>query len=42
MKGEWTPEDEVFLDGLCPPGQSTTHGFCDPRYPVQGRVKQVG
>ena len=42
MKGDWTAEDEEFLDQFCPPGQSTTHGYCDPRYPVRGRVKRIG
>ncbi|MDB3954360.1 aldo/keto reductase [Alphaproteobacteria bacterium] len=41
MEGDWTAEDEAFLDSLCPPGQSTTHGYCDPRYPVRGRIRQV-
>ena len=42
LKGDWTAEDEVFLDTLCPPGHSTTHGYADPRYPIRGRVKLVG
>jgi aryl-alcohol dehydrogenase-like predicted oxidoreductase len=42
MEGSWTEEDEAFLDTLCPPGFSTTHGYVDPRYPVRGRVKVAG
>ena len=38
MNGAWTEEDEELINQLCPPGQATTHGYCDPRYPVRGRV----
>ena len=41
MNGAWTEEDEELINQLCPPGQATTHGYCDPRYPVRGRVSLI-
>lgn len=32
-----TPEDEAFIDGLVKPGHSSTPGYTDPGYPVEGR-----
>lgn len=33
-----TVEDETFVDTLVVPGHTSTHGFTDPFYPVEGRV----
>lgn len=32
-----TPQDEAFIDGLVKPGHSSTPGYTDPGYPVEGR-----
>ncbi len=32
-----TPEDEDFIDDMVPPGQASTPGYSDPKYPVTGR-----
>jgi aryl-alcohol dehydrogenase-like predicted oxidoreductase len=32
-----TPDDEVFVDSLNPPGEHTGKGFQDPLYPIAGR-----
>lgn len=32
-----TAEDEAFIDGLVRPGHSSTYGYTDPGYPVEGR-----
>ncbi|MEO1091141.1 MAG: aldo/keto reductase [Pseudomonadota bacterium] len=31
------PAAEAFWDGHVPPGHSSTHGYTDPAYPVEGR-----
>jgi len=31
------PEDEQFIDSLVRPGHTSTHGYTDPGYPVEGR-----
>jgi aryl-alcohol dehydrogenase-like predicted oxidoreductase len=31
------PDDETFVDSLVPPGHTSTHGYTDPGYPVEGR-----
>jgi aryl-alcohol dehydrogenase-like predicted oxidoreductase len=33
-----TPEDEVLVDELVPPGEHTGKGYHDPNYPVRGRI----
>ena len=33
-----TPEDEALVDSLVRPGHSSTHGYTDPAYPLNGRV----
>jgi aryl-alcohol dehydrogenase-like predicted oxidoreductase len=30
--------DEAAVDALVKPGHASTHGYTDPKYPVQGRV----
>jgi aryl-alcohol dehydrogenase-like predicted oxidoreductase len=32
-------EDEALVDGLVKPGHSSTHGYTDPMYPLNGRVR---
>ena len=32
-----TPEDEAFVDRLVSPGHSSTPGYNDPSYPIEGR-----
>ncbi len=32
-----TPEDEALVDSLVRPGHSSTHGYTDPAYPLNGR-----
>ncbi|URG49304.1 aldo/keto reductase [Pectobacterium quasiaquaticum] len=32
-----TDEDEKLVDSLVPPGHTSTHGYTDPGYPVEGR-----
>lgn len=34
---ELGPDDEKLVDGLVVPGHTSTHGFTDPGYPVEGR-----
>jgi aryl-alcohol dehydrogenase-like predicted oxidoreductase len=34
-----TPEDEVFVNSLVPPGEHSGKGFNDPLYPVTGRTR---
>ena len=41
LKGSWRKQDEDLINKLCPSGQATTHGYCDPRYPVRGRVSII-
>ena len=38
----WTAEDEALANALVPPGQPSTPGFSDPRFPVVGRFARVG
>ncbi|MEA9392064.1 aldo/keto reductase [Acerihabitans sp. TG2] len=33
-----TPEDEQFINQLVIPGHSSTPGYTDPNYPVEGRL----
>ena len=33
-----TAEDEAFINSLVPPGHTSTPGYTDPGYPVEGRV----
>lgn len=33
-----TAEDEAFVDSLVAPGHSSTPGYTDPGYPIEGRV----
>ncbi|MEI4941460.1 aldo/keto reductase [Aeromonas caviae] len=33
-----TAEDEAFINSLIPPGHTSTPGYTDPGYPVEGRV----
>ena len=37
LEKTFTVEDEAFLDSLVPSGFPSTYGYCDPRYPFQGR-----
>lgn len=32
-----TDEDEAFIDSLVQPGHMSTHGYTDPKYPIEGR-----
>jgi aryl-alcohol dehydrogenase-like predicted oxidoreductase len=32
-----TPDDERFIDGLVAPGHTSTPGYSDPGYPIEGR-----
>jgi aryl-alcohol dehydrogenase (NADP+) len=32
------PDDEAFVDSLVVPGHTSTHGYTDANYPVEGRV----
>ena len=34
-----TMEDEALVDSLVKPGHSSTHGYTDPMYPLNGRVR---
>lgn len=34
----FTVDDETFVDLLVPPGHSSTPGYTDPAYPIEGRV----
>jgi aryl-alcohol dehydrogenase-like predicted oxidoreductase len=36
--GKLGPADEKLIDSLVPPGQPSTPGYSDPKYPVNGRV----
>jgi len=38
---ELTSEDEQFVDRLVKPGHSSTHGYNDPRYPINGRFPRT-
>jgi len=38
----FTAEDEAYFDSLVPPGQFSTPGFVDPKFPVMGRFPMVG
>mgnify|MGYP000508748192 FL=1 len=33
-----TADDEAFINSLVPPGHTSTPGYTDPGYPVEGRV----
>jgi aryl-alcohol dehydrogenase-like predicted oxidoreductase len=37
----WTGEDEALVDSLVVPGHSSTPGYTDPQYPVEGRFAGV-
>ena len=37
----WTAQDEALADGLVPAGHSSTPGFTDPAYPVEGRFAAI-
>ena len=37
----WTAEDEALANRLVPPGQPSTPGFTDPRFPVEGRYARM-
>ena len=37
----WTAEDEALINELVAPGHSSTHGYNDPGYPIEGRPVQV-
>ncbi len=39
---KWTVEDEALANKLVPSGHSSTPGYNDPRYPVEGRCLRVG
>lgn len=34
---EWSADDEALVDALVAPGHSSTPGYTDPAYPVEGR-----
>ncbi len=34
---ELGPDDERFADSLVPLGHTSTHGYTEPGYPVEGR-----
>lgn len=34
-------EDEVFVDGLVPPGYASTHGYSDPAHRISGREPRL-
>ncbi|HKA44121.1 MAG TPA: aldo/keto reductase [Burkholderiales bacterium] len=36
------PEDEALIDGLVPPGHTSTPGYTDPKFPILGRVPRSG
>ena len=36
-----TPEDEALVDGLVVTGHSSTPGYNDPAYPIEGRVPRA-
>ena len=36
--GRLGPADEKLIDSLVPPGQPSTPGYSDPKYPVNGRI----
>ena len=38
----WTPEDEALANSLVPAGHSSTPGYTDPQYPIDGRFARVG
>jgi aryl-alcohol dehydrogenase-like predicted oxidoreductase len=38
----FTPEDEVFVDGLVVTGHPSTPGYNDPAYPIEGRPARTG
>lgn len=38
----YTADDEAFLDGLCGSGCTPNPGYTDPRYPLRGRVTDLG
>jgi aryl-alcohol dehydrogenase-like predicted oxidoreductase len=31
-------QDEALVDSLVPPGHTSTPGYTDPKFPIQGRV----
>ena len=37
----FTPEDETFVDGLVVTGHSSTPGYNDPAYPIEGRIPRT-
>ena len=41
LKYNFTAEDEAYFDSLVPPGQFSTPGFVDPKFPVKGRFSIV-
>lgn len=36
--GKLGPADEKLIDSLVPPGQPSTPGYSDPKYPINGRI----
>ncbi len=38
---EWTAEDEALVDNLVPAGHTSTPGYTDPKYPIEGRFPVV-
>ena len=41
LKHRFTAEDEALVDELVPRGHASTHGYNDPRYPVEGRRARI-
>ena len=39
---KWTAEDEALANTMVPPGQPSTPGFTDPRFPATGRFARAG
>jgi aryl-alcohol dehydrogenase-like predicted oxidoreductase len=37
----FTAEDEALIEGMVSPGHSTTPGYNDPAYPIEGRVART-
>ncbi len=42
LEYRFTPDDEALIDRLVPPGHTSTPGYNDPAYPIEGRPVRTG
>lgn len=42
LKHKLDAADEAFVDGLVTPGQTSTPGYTDPKFPILGRIPRTG